>query len=135
MDTLERLGYIIQRRDVRRRRARATRANRVGDDLTGHARRVRFAGAVDVGHDDVRRQVEGRREVLGQRDRARDAMRLEDSRDAFVPGGSSRAEYRVDFAGQVRVTLVDVDATPRAQEFEAPRRTTKFAETGADRVG
>src|ERR1019366_9255840 len=63
---------------------------------------------------------------------ARHAVRLEHGRDGFVTNGSQRFERGADLAGQVGVVLVDVDASPLTEQFEAPWDAGETSETRGD---
>ena len=85
----------------------AVRVDRVGERLARRARDGRLAGRVDVGDDEHVGLVEGARELLEERLRARVAVRLEGDDDAAVEARLRGVERRLDLGGVVAVVVDD----------------------------
>ena len=100
-----------------------------GNDGAGHPRWILFAGGVDIGNDDVLRAREGLGKCRREGHRPSHSMGLKYRRNPVVAGRSGTDQRRRNFARQMSVILVHVDAAPASSIFESPRGAAKGGES------
>ena len=106
----------------------------VRERLDGDAGEWIFAGAVDIGQDDLVGAGEGAAEFAQEVARARVAVRLEGDEDAARHAGAGGGEDGGDFGRVVAVVVDDHDAVGFAENVEAAFGAFEFGERAGDTV-